>query len=552
MPVKRYGIFLAYPPTVDLNHEGLGRYLASFLRGAAGCDGVQFVVLCPSWSLESLKKLFKAEGVPDSAVELVYPAGKPLFLRFYEAHLHRKKRVRGPALWRRWLAWLAGLKNGWVSRVEKKLVGAYSTATLLPILLELIGLGLLVLALSPLLVLVAILYPIGILLKRMLRLLAGFSLGVALRANELLRSPQDDALVLRLYKYMEEAETERMLSLQKNMPGIRAWYCPTAFWPAFNKIPMPRLTCVPDVVLTKFPVSFSDVGGDRTLRGFGEIQTMIRGGEHFVTYSEETKWQTLVEQFSVDPRKVTTIHHAPNDLSSWISVKGFPDNNKVGRYYCERLLKAALERSGVPEYSSGFANTSFKFLFYASQFRPNKNQITLLRAYEYLLKKKRIGHKLLLTGNVVAYPLVDAFIKKQGLRNDVLCLHGLAIEELAACYRLADLAVNPSLSEGGCPFTFTEALSVDTPVVLGRIPVTEEVLSDPDFQRVTFFDPYDWRDLARRIEWATEHRTELLEIQKKTYSAMAQRTWTDVVREHVAILDRISEDHSKFSSEVTT
>jgi glycosyltransferase involved in cell wall biosynthesis len=112
--------------------------------------------------------------------------------------------------------------------------------------------------------------------------------------------------------------------------------------------------------------------------------------------------------------------------------------------------------------------------------------------------------------------------------------------------------VNPSLSEGGCPFTFTEALSVDTPVVLGRIPVTEEVLSDPDFQRVTFFDPYDWRDLARRIEWATEHRTELLEIQKKTYSAMAQRTWTDVVREHVAILDRISEDHSKFSSEVTT
>jgi len=47
---------------------------------------------------------------------------------------------------------------------------------------------------------------------------------------------------------------------------------------------------------------------------------------------------------------------------------------------------------------------------------------------------------------------------------------------IAACYKLADLAVNPSLSEGGFPFTFTEALSVGTPVVMARIPVTEEII----------------------------------------------------------------------------
>ncbi|MFD2884495.1 glycosyltransferase [Pseudomonas lini] len=70
------------------------------------------------------------------------------------------------------------------------------------------------------------------------------------------------------------------------------------------------------------------------------------------------------------------------------------------------------------------------------------------------------------------------FISEHGLQNDVLCLYGLSIQELAACYKLADLAVNPSLSEGGCPFTFTEALSVGTPVVMARIAVTEEILVD--------------------------------------------------------------------------
>ena len=57
-------------------------------------------------------------------------------------------------------------------------------------------------------------------------------------------------------------------------------------------------------------------------------------------------------------------------------------------------------------------------------------------------------HKLILTGNPEVLPAVKEFIKDHYLQNDVLFLHGLKIQELAACYKLADLAVNPSLSEG--------------------------------------------------------------------------------------------------------
>jgi hypothetical protein len=203
-------------------------------------------------------------------------------------------------------------------------------------------------------------------------------------------------------------------------------------------------------------------------------------------------------------------------------------------------MSKAIYKASNPGYASGFLNGSVRFLFYASQFRPNKNVLSLLRAYEYLLRKRHIGHKLILTGNPSTFPEVNRFIKKHYLENDVLCLHGLTTAELAACYQLADLAINPSLSEGGCPFTFTEALSVDTPVVMARIPVTMEVLNDPSLDEVMFFDPYSWKDMADRIEWAIHHRNELLTIQKPIYETLAQRNWGNVVDEYIKILDVIS------------
>ena len=123
----------------------------------------------------------------------------------------------------------------------------------------------------------------------------------------------------------------------------------------------------------------------------------------------------------------------------------------------------------------------------------------------------------------------------------MLCLTDLSEQQLAAFYRLADLAVNPSLSEGGMPFTFTEALSVGTPAVMGDIEVTREILVDPDIREATLFDPYDWRAVARKIEWALENRDDLYARQRAFYDeTLARRRWEDVVAEHVRILDEIA------------
>jgi glycosyltransferase involved in cell wall biosynthesis len=321
---------------------------------------------------------------------------------------------------------------------------------------------------------------------------------------------------------------------------VMAWYCPTAFWPSFNDIKAPRLMCVPDVVLGDFPVGFSSVGGDRTLNTFETVSRVIYGGEYFVTYSNVVKWDTLVDRFAVPASKVAVIHHAPNDLSQWVTITGFPDNEATSRYYCWTLLQRAMQRGTNPRYTSTFKNGDVRFFFYASQFRPNKNVMTLLRAYQYLLRKRYLGHKLILTGSPDDLPEIGRFIYQHRLENDVLFLYGLNVSELAACYKLADLVVNPSLSEGGCPFTFSEALSVGTPVVMSRISVTEEVLTDPKLQEISLFDPYDWRDIVRAIEWALHNREELLSFQLQAYEDLRQRKWSTVAREYVRALDEVA------------
>ena len=539
MSIKNYGIYLAYAPGVDLRHEGLGRYLAAFLKGAGEREDVRFILVCPSWSKESLEDLFASEDVSKERFELVSPSTKPMILRLYEAHIARKKRKRKPSIIKRLFNGLSTFKKLAIDHVEQRLVMTNSYSGLSIVFLEGILLFAILCLITPLIILALFflaLVKFRFVIKKLIRPLRRY----VSRAREAVGEPKDDAFILRLYKRMERVESERMLQLIDNMPDVRAWYSPTAFWPAFNKINKPRLMCVPDVVLSDFPIGFSSVGGDRFLQTYEDVRKSIQTGQHYVTYSDAIKWETLVEQYSIRASNVSVIHHAPNMLNQWMTIRGFSDLEATSHHYAKTLLASAMRKSPNKSYTVGFANTSFKFIFYASQFRPNKNLLMLLRVYEFLLRKKYISQKLVLTGDSERYPEVKKFISEHSLENDVLCLYGLTVQELAACYKLADLAVNPSLSEGGCPFTFTEALSVDTPVAMARIAVTEEILNQPELQESTFFDPYDWEDMASRIEWALSNQEKLLTLQKNVYRGLIERTWTDVVNEHITVLEEIS------------
>src|ERR1051325_3776710 len=71
MPVKVFGIYLAYAPTIDLQNQGLGRYLAYFLKAAAKRSDVRFVVACPSWTRKGLLKLCEMEGLVAGTFDII-------------------------------------------------------------------------------------------------------------------------------------------------------------------------------------------------------------------------------------------------------------------------------------------------------------------------------------------------------------------------------------------------------------------------------------------------------------------------------------------------
>src|SRR5262249_5248473 len=152
-----------------------------------------------------------------------------------------------------------------------------------------------------------------------------------------LLQPGGGSMTVRWYRVMEEAESERLLAKIRSLSDVRAWYCPTAFWPSFTRIDTPRLMCVPDVLPTEFPVGFA-VLDPALLENLEIVERSIRGSDHFLTYSSQVKWNTLVDRYSVRPEAITVVPHASCDLRRWIEVRGFDDARSATRQYCEVLL----------------------------------------------------------------------------------------------------------------------------------------------------------------------------------------------------------------------
>jgi glycosyltransferase involved in cell wall biosynthesis len=534
--VKTFGIYLLFPPKVELHAQGLGRHLAEFLTAAKLRSDARFVIACPSWMRTPLRELFERLDIPPATFEIIGPKDRPLLLKLFDAYQMYLRRPR-LLLLRKLMLSSRSLIGQFAVQIERTLATTRNPVTL----------TLLALLLFPLIIIGYLAILIG---QSVASLIAVSRLRLVWfrKRDDLLTflgrmtaRPQSSQITIRLYRFMEEAEAKLVNDHINSRKDIKAWYSPTAFWPQFNKIDAPRLTCVPDVVLSEFPVAFSSIKEERFFETFEAVEEAIKGGDHFVTYSSTVKNRTLIERYQVAPDAITVVPHGASRLGHLVEVSGFADNTKATDVFCASLFRRAIQKAIGTANVDRFEGGTAKFIFYASQFRPNKNILTLLRAYDHLLKNRYVGHKLVLTGDHSSMPEVPEYIRAHNLQNDVLCLHNLSDRELAACYRLADLAVNPSLSEGGCPFTLTEALSVGTPVVMARMAVTEEIITDPVVQDLMLFDPYKWTDMAERIEWALANRDALLERQLTLYQTLAKRSWSDVIDDYISLLDRISD-----------
>lgn len=528
---KTYGIFIAYPPVGDLRAQGLGRYMGNFAKTISADGRANLVVAAPSWSRKQLSELFEEMGVPENAYTILGPRFPPLLVLFFW-FVTRPSRPRKPRrLWRFWQTHRAGVLRQ-VAPMARFFAGSRNPLVFLLGIIPLAILGLIGAVLSALILLVR---RINRSYQATVRIVSPAAIAAVVRERTA-RSRR--SMVSYLYAAMHEHETSLIIDMVNARDDVEAWYVPTAFWPNVTAMKKPHLICVPDVVVREFATEFSKLGAN--LRVFSNISDTLATGRHFVTYSEHVKQVTLVNHYGLSHSAVSVVPHASSSFADTTRVTGFSDSASATRSLNRALVTGALSKATGQSRAGYLANSDFTYIFYASQYRPSKNILSLLRAYKHLLRRRFVKQKLILTAHGLS-PAIYSFVEEHDLGRDVLCLSGLSEMELAACYSLADLAVCPSLSEGGMPFTFTEALSVGTPVVMGDIEVTREIIVDPELREATLFDPYDWRAMADKIEWALNNRDALYTKQRRFYDdVLSKRTWEDVVGEHIAIMDQIA------------
>jgi glycosyltransferase involved in cell wall biosynthesis len=122
-----------------------------------------------------------------------------------------------------------------------------------------------------------------------------------------------------------------------------------------------------------------------------------------------------------------------------------------------------------------------------------------------------------------------------GIAAKVIALPGLPSDVHAALFLLARLTIVPTFFEGGFPFPFCESLSLGVPVVMSAIPVTRDVIP-ASLHPLVLFDPYSVDEMAQRMDWALDHRDELLSLELPVDRALRRRTWDDVAAEYVDVL----------------
>jgi glycosyltransferase involved in cell wall biosynthesis len=190
-----------------------------------------------------------------------------------------------------------------------------------------------------------------------------------------------------------------------------------------------------DLIFERFPELYPPI--DRRIYA-AKARSAVRRAGVVVAVSEQTK-RDLVEIYGADPDRVRVVYQTCHEAFR----TPVPE---------ERLRDVAARYELPP-----------RFLLAVGTIERRKNLLVALRALE-----KLPGVLLVAVGRPTPYAEeLVAFARARGLSDRVRLLSGVSTPDLAAMYRLATVALYPSLFEGfGIPIV--EALFAGTPVVTTR------------------------------------------------------------------------------------
>jgi len=532
----RIGLYLGYGPNTVLKKEGLGRYLGTLIKGFSS-QNHNVTIACPKWMLSTLDELVDEFRIDKKNLDFITTRKNPAIWIIYE-FLKTPKKLRPKKPFQSWLIYrkLYGTAEFMLSLI----VSISNIFVFLAMVLLLLVLFLLVL---PFLIVVGIVLGVVYYVSRFAKSnkfvrflinnknkIAGRFNGIRYRVSKIISVAYD--------KMVEQTNKKLVRKINKSIASeMDVWYSPAAFWSSFVNIQGITVLNVPDLVTSEFCNKFSEsvsyVKADKNIRN------TIRKGKFYVTYCDYVKEHVRMDQFGFHESQIRSIPHAVNNLSLNITFdrelsEKFGMEKDYSTEFSRRILNSLwVHNSSMRRYLRQYDFSDTQYIFYSSQVRPHKNFLTMIKAYEHLLRRKYCNVKLVLTGGIESSPELWDYIVSKRLEYDVISFFNLSEQELAAVYRCADLVVNPTLFEGGFPFTFAEGMSVGTPSLMSDIPQVRDVVAQYGLENEMLFDPYDWKALAEKIAYALEHKDELYQKELPMYQDMEKRTTADVIREYI-------------------
>lgn len=191
------------------------------------------------------------------------------------------------------------------------------------------------------------------------------------------------------------------------------------------------------------------------------------------------------------------------------------------------------------------------YTFYASQNRPNKNVMLMLKALKRL-KDKGIDFTLVTTGRMDTLKATQEYVQKNNLSDRIIETGRLDEQELYTLYKYSAMAVVTTIVEGpGMPQQVLEPLMIgNIPVICSKCLGVQSSLCvfglNPENVDLNWVDLDDDKGLAKKIEEVLKNPKPHIEKQKHIIDAYTKRTWDDVAHDYMNLFEKIiNQKHKK-------
>jgi glycosyltransferase involved in cell wall biosynthesis len=254
----------------------------------------------------------------------------------------------------------------------------------------------------------------------------------------------------------------------------------------------PSVVTVHDLSLLLYPETHRE---DLVMRARRRLPTMTRIADHVITDSASVK-REIHEHLGTAEEKVTVVPLAPRRIFQ-------PSNPQE--------IRETLKRFKVED----------QFILFVGTVEPRKNLLTLVRAFDELMRETDLRPQLVIAGQKGW--LTDELYKhveQSALKERVLFTGYISDEDLRALYSACLVSVYPSLYEGfGLPPL--EAMACGAPVITSRIPVIMET-SDGAAQLI---DPTNVKELTSALVELLTSEDRRQQLSEKGLQRAAEYTW---------------------------